>query len=194
MKIIPGCCDVPLSASQYLYLHQGAYIDLRDCVCLSAPRGAIGEDGRIVSFQHAVQQRLRCGFVHIALRGCVVEHAVECERLVLRSLALRPYRGAAESLDGVVFWRVEYPDIILALSTSDDSSCPYKHFSSITLITGRMPFELILGVGRPASEPSPRNSVWSSLLVTCAASRMVKGRTRTVTEMEDAPAAAMVAP
>jgi hypothetical protein len=60
-------------------------------------------------------------------------------------------------------------------------------------MTGRMPL-WSFGAGKPASEPSPRNSVWSSFRVTWAASRMVKGRTRTVTEMEDAPAAAMVAP
>ena len=74
-----------------------------------------------------------------------------------------------------------------------DNELPYKHFSSMTLITGRMPL-CILGAGTPASEPSPRKRVWSSFLVTWAASRIVKGRTRTVTEMEDAPAAAMIAP
>jgi hypothetical protein len=60
-------------------------------------------------------------------------------------------------------------------------------------MTGRMPLELRRGVGAAASEPSPRKSVWSSLLVNCAASRMVNGRTRTVTEMDDAPALAMMA-
>jgi hypothetical protein len=70
---------------------------------------------------------------------------------------------------------------------------PYRHFSSSTLITGRMPFELSFGVGIPAREPSPRNSAWSSHFDNCAASRMVNGRTRTVTEMDDAPSAAIVA-
>lgn len=61
-------------------------------------------------------------------------------------------------------------------------------------MTGRMPpLELIRGVGAAASEPSPRNSVESSVLVSCAASRIVKGRTRTVTEMDEAPALAMIA-
>lgn len=69
---------------------------------------------------------------------------------------------------------------------------PHRHFSSKTLMTGRMPLEFNLGVGIPASEPSPRNSVWSSVLVNCAASRIVNGRTRTVTEIDDAPLAAMV--
>ena len=57
-------------------------------------------------------------------------------------------------------------------------------------MTGRMPpLELIRGVGAAAREPSPRNSVESSVLVSCAASRIVNGRTRTVTEMDDAPLA-----
>jgi hypothetical protein len=71
--------------------------------------------------------------------------------------------------------------------------CSYRHFSSRTLITGLMPFELSLGVGAAAKEPSPKNNAWSSHLDNCAASRMVNGRTRTVTEMEDAPSWAMVA-
>lgn len=61
-------------------------------------------------------------------------------------------------------------------------------------MTGRMPpLEVIRGVGAAASEPSPRNSVDSSVFVSWAASRMVNGRTRTVTEMDEAPALAMVA-
>jgi hypothetical protein len=70
---------------------------------------------------------------------------------------------------------------------------PYRHFSSSTLITGRMPLELSFGVGIPAREPSPKNNAWSSHFDNCAASRMVNGRTRTVTEMDDAPSAAIVA-
>lgn len=58
-------------------------------------------------------------------------------------------------------------------------------------MTGRTALELNLGVGAAASEPSPRKRVWSSVFVNCAASRMVNGRTRTVTEMEDAPLEAM---
>lgn len=68
----------------------------------------------------------------------------------------------------------------------------YKHFSSKTLITGLMPLELSLGVGAAAREPSPKNNAWSSHLDNCAASRMVNGRTRTVTEIEDAPSLAMI--
>ena len=62
----------------------------------------------------------------------------------------------------------------------------------MTLMTDRIPFECSFGVGAAASEPSPRKSVCSSLLASCAASLMVNGRTRTVTEMDDAPSAAMV--
>ena len=57
----------------------------------------------------------------------------------------------------------------------------------MTLITLRNPFCPNFGACTPASEPSPRNSGPSSLLVSCAASLMVKGRTRTVTWMLDEP-------
>jgi hypothetical protein len=59
-------------------------------------------------------------------------------------------------------------------------------------MTGRIPFELSFGVGAAAKEPSPRNNAWSSHLDNCAASRIVNGRTRTVTEMDEAPSAAMI--
>lgn len=71
----------------------------------------------------------------------------------------------------------------------------HKHFSSTTLITLLSPFWPNLGVGTPASDPSPRNRGLSSLGRSCAASRMVNGLTRTVTLMLDAPSlrpAAMV--
>ena len=60
-------------------------------------------------------------------------------------------------------------------------------------MTGLMPLELSFGVGAAAREPSPKKSAWSSHLDNCAASRIVNGRTRTVTEIEDAPSVAMVA-
>jgi len=53
---------------------------------------------------------------------------------------------------------------------------------------GLKPFCEILG-GAEAREPSPRNKGPSSVLTSCAASRMVKGRTRTATVMELAPSA-----
>jgi hypothetical protein len=57
----------PLVASQLPIHAHAAHMDLRDCVCFPATRSAIGEDGRIVSIQHAVEQRLRSGFVYVAL-------------------------------------------------------------------------------------------------------------------------------
>jgi len=63
----------------------------------------------------------------------------------------------------------------------------HKHLSSTTLMMGRSPFLLSFGVGAAASEPSPKNIVESSDFVNWAASRIVKGRTRTVTEMDEAP-------
>lgn len=55
-----------------------------------------------------------------------------------------------------------------------------------------MPFCDSFGVGAAAKEPSPRKIVESSHVLNCAASRMVKGRTRTVTEMEEAPSEAAI--
>lgn len=52
---------------------------------------------------------------------------------------------------------------------------------------GLSPFLDSFGVGAAARDPSPRKMVESSHLVNCAASRMVNGRTRTVTEIDDAP-------
>lgn len=43
-----------------------------------------------------------------------------------------------------------------------------------------------LGVGSDAKEPSPKNNVESSVLVSCAASRIVNGRTRTATVIDEA--------
>lgn len=57
-------------------------------------------------------------------------------------------------------------------------------------MTDLKPFWVILGVGAAASDPSPRNRVPSSVFANCAASRIVNGLTRTVTEMLDAPEAA----
>jgi len=47
----------------------------------------------------------------------------------------------------------------------------YKHLSSITFNTGRMPLAVGFGVGAPASDPSPRNNGPSGIWVNCAASR-----------------------
>lgn len=55
-----------------------------------------------------------------------------------------------------------------------------------------MPFCEHLGAGAPASDPSPKKSGPSSALVNCAASLIVKGRTRTVTEMLEDPSLAVV--
>src|ERR1700744_2305073 len=62
----------------------------------------------------------------------------------------------------------------------------YRHLSSTTLIMGRIPFCASFG-GAAAREPSPRNTGPSSVLTSWAASRMVKGRTRTATVIDEAP-------
>lgn len=69
----------------------------------------------------------------------------------------------------------------------------HKHRSSMTFTMERIPFWLSFGAGAPARDPSPRNRGPSSDLVICAASLIVKGRTRTATLIEEAPSeAAMV--
>jgi hypothetical protein len=77
--------------------------------------------------------------------------------------------------------------VISSAPASPALSKHYKHLSSTTLITDRRPFCENLGVGSPTIEPSPRKNGESSDLVSCAASRIVKGRTRTATEMDEAP-------
>lgn len=67
------------------------------------------------------------------------------------------------------------------------ASYTYRHLSSTTLMMDLRPFFDSFGVGAAAREPSPRKMVESSHFVSCAASRIVNGRTRTVTEMEEAP-------
>lgn len=49
----------------------------------------------------------------------------------------------------------------------------------------RIPFCESFG-GAEARDPSPRNTGPSSVLTNCAASRIVKGRTRTTTVMDEA--------
>ena len=60
-------------------------------------------------------------------------------------------------------------------------------------MTGRMPFWDSLGAGAPANDPSPRKRGPSSVLVNCAASRIVNGRTRTVTDMLEDPSVVIAA-
>lgn len=189
---MPGCCAVPLSDIRHWPSKFIFQINIRDCVCLSATRRAISKYCCIVSIQYAVKERFRSRLVYIALRSVLVENSIECKGLVLYSLALRK-DCPRKALYGVVFGWVEHSGVKLAsVRRRPVVSSAYKHFSSITLMTGRIPLEWSLGVGAAANEPSPRKSVWSSHFANCAASRMVNGRTRTVTEMDDAPSAAMV--
>lgn len=110
---MPGCCEVPLpkiSCAPTADVHQ---INVRDCVRLSATRCTVCEDCRIIPLQHAVQKRLCRGLVYIALHGVLVEYAVESERLVLDTFPLR-HDGAGETLNGIIFGRVEYSGVLLA--------------------------------------------------------------------------------
>lgn len=68
-----------------------------------------------------------------------------------------------ETLNTVLLGWVEYPERDLAsIVIQIKAAGAYKHFSSTTLITLRMPFEPSLGVGTAAREPSPRNKGPSS--------------------------------
>lgn len=65
--------------------------------------------------------------------------------------------------------------------------------SSTTLMIDLSPFFESFGVGAAAREPSPKKIVESSHFVNCAASLIVNGRTRTVTEIDDAPSEMAIA-
>jgi hypothetical protein len=88
----------------------------------STTSGAISEHCSIVSIQDAVQQVLRCRLVHVALCGGLVEDPIECKCLVLDSFALRSNEGFREFMNGVVFWRIEYPIATLAFQVNRDST------------------------------------------------------------------------
>jgi len=161
---------------------------------LATSRGSIGEYSSIVSLQYAIQQTPRSRFVNVGL-GCIfVENAVKSKRLILDPFPLR-YKVSREFLDWIVLWRVENPTILVSFRSRNrkGEKKSYKHLSSMILITERSPLLCNFGVGAAAIEPSPKKSGWSSHRANWAASRIVKGRTRTVTEMEDAPLAAAIA-
>jgi hypothetical protein len=120
MKMIPGCCDVPLGSSQRMLPRQGLTY-ARNGMCLAAASRAVRKDGRIVSVEHAVQQGLGGGFVHVALCGCVVEDSVKGERLVLYPLSLGSRGRARETGHRAVFRRVKYPTLLSATKPCDDS-------------------------------------------------------------------------
>lgn len=86
-------------------------MNVRDCMCLSAARRTVRENGGIVSIQYAVKQRLRSRLIYIALCCGLVEDAVECEGLILYSLSLRQ-EAFGEPVYWVVFWGVEYSTVL----------------------------------------------------------------------------------
>lgn len=139
----------------------------------------------------------KSGFVVASYTSpCVVVSSNTRSNANVWSFARFPWGPTVDRENRVTAWSSGGSKILCCVSCRH-TGChkwggPHRHFSSKTLMTGRMPLEFNLGVGIPASEPSPRNSVWSSVLVNCAASRIVNGRTRTVTEIDDAPLAAMV--
>lgn len=93
----------------------------------------------------------------------------------------------------LVFWGIKDPGYCQQGSHNEGMGLTYKHLSSTTLIIGLIPFWPTFGVGAAARDPSPRKSGPSSHFVSCAASRIVKGRTRTATVMEEAPSDEAVA-
>lgn len=118
MKIMPGCCEVPLTTSQYSSPPLiGIYA--RNGMCLSAASSAIGEDGRIVPIQHTVQQGLGSRLIHIALCCGIVEHAIERKCLVLHPLSLWSGGVPCEAMHGVVIWGVEDSEVGLATPPCD---------------------------------------------------------------------------
>lgn len=118
MKIMPGCCDVPLPPSQQSFPPDiGLYA--RYGMCLSAASGAVCEYSRIVPIQHTVQQGLGRRLIHIALCCGVVEYPIECKCLVLYPFPLRSSRVSREAVHGVIIWGVEDSEVELATPPCD---------------------------------------------------------------------------
>jgi len=155
-------------------------------VRLSASRCSIGENGGIVSVKYTIEEASTGSFIHFALGRVLVEDAVKAECLILDTLSVGD-DALGEFVDGVVFRWVEDTGRKSVPRRHVSRSWTYRHLSSMTLTTGLMPFWVSFGVGTPAREPSPRNSGPSSHFASCAASRIVNGRTLTVTEIDDAP-------
>jgi len=161
-------------------------------MCFAASSGSIGKYGGIVSIQYAVQKVLGSRLVDIALRGVFVKDLVESKGVIFCSF--RSWSGISrEAVYWFVFWRVKYPGYHQQWDHNKGTSSTYRHLSSTTLIIGLMPFWPSFGVGAAARDPSPRKRGPSSHFVSCAASRIVKGRTRTATVMEEAPSDRAVA-
>jgi hypothetical protein len=82
--------------------------------------------------------------------------------LVFAALAHVGDVATAKFADGIVLWWVE-DSAESAANTTISDDCTHKHLSSTTLITECMPLFVTL-FGAAASDPSPRNSVPSSLV------------------------------
>jgi hypothetical protein len=54
-----------------------------DGVCLSTASGAVGENGRIVAIEHAVEERSGGAFVDFGLCCVIVEDSIKSKDLIL---------------------------------------------------------------------------------------------------------------
>lgn len=74
----------------------------------------------------------------------------------------------------IIFWRIKHPvgRELVACGCLVPEKETYKHRSSTTLMTDRMPRWLSFGVGAPASEPSPRKTELSSDFTLVLVSKM----------------------
>ena len=76
-------------------------------MCLAASCGTIRKHSRVVSVEHGIQQVLSGGLVDVVLGGILVKDLVKAKALILDALPSGGNDGLGETLDGVVFRRIE---------------------------------------------------------------------------------------
>lgn len=134
---MPGCCAVPLPSSVSPALYRVFFFskDVRDCVCLSTSRGTVGENSSIVAVKDAIEEVLGRCFVNFGLCRIVIKDSVEGKGLVLGPLSTHSRSQAS----GLLVLGVKDPEQGVSLLQKHNWPRAYKHFSSMTLMTDRIP-------------------------------------------------------
>lgn len=83
-----------------------------DCMRLSTTSRTVRKDCSIVTVQYTVEQVPRSRFVDIGLGSVLIEDSIESKSLVFHPLPLR-YNRPRETLNRIIFWRVENTKILL---------------------------------------------------------------------------------
>ena len=85
MKMIPGCCAVPLPLSARLGYRPFVQYHLRDGMRLPTARRAICKDGGIVPIQDAIKKPSCRRLIHVPLRSILVKDSIKAKSLVFNS-------------------------------------------------------------------------------------------------------------